>query len=324
VTEPNPAGGTDWTTSYTYDAMNHLTKVEMPRPYLGSTYTQVRTFTWSTRTVVGFLNFAGTDMLTETNPETGKITYTYDANHRMITRTNAANAQRQYSYDGYGRMFQERHYTSHLEFGFRVWDEQLGERVDYHYDSNPLDGAYSQNAWGRLTAVEFQNPVSGREKFSYQYSYNQAGRVTNQRMRVTPKPAPLVQPFNLEATYAWDNEGRMTSLTGPSDGPVESYTYDAMGRLSSGGATYGAAGELLTFNGVTRTYNSLGQMTRMTAPGKMDMEYRYTAGQNDGRIASAKDYITGEDVSYQYDSLNRLVHVETLDVAWGATYTYDG
>jgi hypothetical protein len=56
----------------------------------------------------------------------------------------------------------------------------------------------------------------------------------------------------------------MTSLTGPSNGPVETYTYDAMGRLSTGGATYGPAGELLTFNGVTRTYNTLGQLTRMT------------------------------------------------------------
>ena len=44
VTEPNPAGGADFTTSYTYDVLNQLVRVEMPRPYNGGTYTQVRSF----------------------------------------------------------------------------------------------------------------------------------------------------------------------------------------------------------------------------------------------------------------------------------------
>jgi hypothetical protein len=47
VTEPNPAGGADWTTTYRYNVFNQLTRVEMPRPHNGGTYTQVRTFTWS-------------------------------------------------------------------------------------------------------------------------------------------------------------------------------------------------------------------------------------------------------------------------------------
>jgi hypothetical protein len=48
VTEPNPAGGADWTTSYTYDVMNHLTGVDMPRPYPATgTFTQHRTFQYA-------------------------------------------------------------------------------------------------------------------------------------------------------------------------------------------------------------------------------------------------------------------------------------
>ena len=53
--------------------------------------------------------------------------------------------------------------------------------LNYYYDSNPLDGPYSQNAWGRLAAVVFQG-VMAPSAFSYQYSYNQAGRVTAQKM----------------------------------------------------------------------------------------------------------------------------------------------
>jgi hypothetical protein len=33
--------------------------------------------------------------------------------------------------------------------------------------------------------------------------------------------------------------------------------------------------------------------------------YTYTAGKNNGQIASSADAITGETVAYQYDSLKR-------------------
>ena len=53
--------------------------------------------------------------------------------------------------------------------------------------------------------------------------------------------APLIPAsnlFNFDATYAWDNEGRMTSLGYPGNGPgfygqVYAYVFDAMGRLTT-------------------------------------------------------------------------------------------
>jgi len=112
VTEPNPAGGADWTTSYTYDVMNHLTGVDMPRPYPATgTFTQHRTFQYAGGLYPGGYSSIGPEMVSETNPETGTITYAYDANHRMITRTDAKGQQRQYSYDAYGRVTQVRHYV---------------------------------------------------------------------------------------------------------------------------------------------------------------------------------------------------------------------
>jgi YD repeat-containing protein len=71
---------------------------------------------------------------------------------------------------------------------------QLNQRVDYSYDSNPLNGSYSQNAWGRLTAVQFQDETTGTP-FSYMYSYNQAGRVTAHRMNANQR--------NFDAAYTW-------------------------------------------------------------------------------------------------------------------------
>jgi RHS repeat-associated protein len=214
-----------------------------------------------------------------------------------------------------------------MQDGWMQWVEDVGQRVDFRFDTNMPGESFSQNAWGRLTAVEFRNSNPNTfEQFGYRYSYNQAGRVTNQRMRITPKANQqgVATTAELDASYGWDNEGRMTTQTGPSNGPTETFAYDAMGRLSTGGATYGPAGELLTFNGVTRTYNVLGQLTRMTKAGVMDMEYRYTAGQNNGRIWQSKDYVTGEEVTYQYDALNRLTAASTTDTAWGNAYGYDG
>jgi len=38
-----------------------------------------------------------------------------------------------------------------------------------------------------------------------------------------------------------------------------------------------------------------------------DTEYRFAAGQNNGRITQMKDWVSGEEVTYSYDSLNRLI-----------------
>jgi RHS repeat-associated protein len=141
------------------------------------------------------------------------------------------------------------------------------------------------------------------------------------------------KPFSLTAAYEWDGEGRMTALTYPSVGGTGArYTasFDAMGRLSNfagTSATYGVAGEILTLGGETRTYNSLFQMTRQTVSGQMDMQYIYTPGANNGRIAQSIDGITGETVDYTYDVWNRLIKAETegtAGVQWGQAYTYDG
>jgi len=48
----------------------------------------------------------------------------------------------------------------------------------------------------------------------------------------------------------------------------------------------------------TRTYNMLGQMTRLVAGADVDMEYRYSPTQNNGQITQSKDWKSGEEVTY--------------------------
>src|SRR5205823_6631066 len=74
----------------------------------------------------------------------------------------------------------------------------------------------------------------------------------------------------------------------------------------------------------TRTYNSRLQLTRVTVPGVMDMQYVFSPTQNNWQITQSIDGITGEQVTYTYDPLNRLIRAETADNLWGNAYAYDG
>ena len=93
-------------------------------------------------------------------------------------------------------------------------------------------------------------------------------------------------------------------------------------------ASYGVAGEMLGLGyfgySETRTYNALLQMTHVTVPGMMDMQYIYTAGTNNGRITQTVDGVAGETVNYGYDALNRLSTAGATNGSWGQAFTYDG
>ncbi|MBL0159887.1 MAG: hypothetical protein IPP47_22760 [Bryobacterales bacterium] len=128
-------------------------------------------------------------------------------------------------------------------------------------------------------------------------------------------------------------------------GPRFTWGYDAMGRLSTmtettvngnwvadlvTGTTYNAAGQMTYLaapgDSETRTYNVLEQLAHQLGLGK-NIEYRYSTTANDGRITHWKDWVSGEEVAYQYDALGRLSSAETPgDQAadWGLDFTYDG
>ena len=56
----------------------------------------------------------------------------------------------------------------------------------------------------------------------------------------------------------------------------------------------------------------------------MDLGYTFTAGANNGRIASSVDHVAGETVNYAYDGLNRLSSAGATNGVWGQAFTYDG
>ena len=58
--------------------------------------------------------------------------------------------------------------------------------------------------------------------------------------------------------------------------------------------------------------------------GQVDFEYRYSATQNNGTITQMKDWVSGEEVTYQYDELKRLASAVTTGPEWGLSFSFDG
>src|SRR5713226_6855990 len=332
VLEPDPTY-TTVTTSYTYDMLNHLTQVSMPR----CTTTQARTFNYTSGTTVG------AHLLSTTNPENGTVTYTYNSDHTLNTKTDAKSQVFTYGYDGYQRLKTVSAGSTLLR--------------TYYYDTNPYDANYSQYASGRLTAIQYQainydvyvGSPQGSTTFTDMFSYWQPGNVAGKRLRVTK-----VQPYgngqnhtqtavgDLNMAYSYNYEGKLISVTYPTDiygtTPQFTYSYDNMMRPVGmtdqtnasivSGVQYGVANELkqMTSIGATeyRVYNSMLQLTRIATVGQ-DISYTFpAAGQNAGKITSQTDNISGETVTYAYDSLNRLTSAGATSNAWSQTYSYDG
>src|SRR5262249_46076117 len=151
------------------------------------------------------------------------------------------------------------------------------------------------------------------------------------------------------ASYAYNQEGKMTSVTYPLSGLTFTYGYDTMGRpysltqtagtLVGPSATvatsvsYGAAGELLQIsNGggygsllESRTYNSLFQLTGVNYYSgsqlpSISYSYTYPDGTNIGKITKRKDLISGEEIQYAYDSLGRMLTAQTTAQSQGAPW----
>src|SRR5271165_3213164 len=327
-------------TNYAYDVLNHLIQVTMPRYNASSqiTTTQTRTFNYTTSNQVGSL------LLSATNPENGTVTYTYGANNLIATKLDANNQKTVYSYDSYNRVTEIQHF--YYQLGGYI--EDTSQQVLYTYDS----GTYGQ---GRLTGITYQPMANSTltmalPTFSESYTYTQPGSVASKQLSISqynqtgPPYGNYYGQVALSASFTYDNEGKMTSVTYPSvsnHSGTFTTTYDAMSRPSSmtdgpadltiSNVSYGPSNELLSIgygcNGCStyienRTYNSRLQLTSINS-----LQYIYpTNGTNNGKAIEQK-VTSGEDVVYSYDALNRLITANTTAQSttnWGQSFVYDG
>lgn len=237
VMEPNGSGNApSMQTTHTYDVLGNLTGVTQTGITSGSnkdTPRAPRTFTYDSLS----------RLATATNPETGAISYTYDANSNQLSRTqplvNATSGTQtlRYCYDALNRKTAE--YTGSL-VGNCTSPSQitLANLISaYTYDTTSL-GTPPNNAIGQMTdALEYTAGTAIWERSPYQF--DKMGRLLNEQ-QCTFGSCSSYLSFGYTYDYASNvlNATTTTGLNGPpTTMAVTNYTYDSVARLSTLGST---------------------------------------------------------------------------------------
>jgi RHS repeat-associated protein len=305
-------------TSYGYDVLDNLTDV--------SQGVQTRTFVYDSLR----------RLTAATNPESGSVSYGYDANGNLITKVDARSITTTFAYDALNRITS----TSYN-------DNPQTPTVSYFYDSQTLPGGAPTfdpgSSTGRLVAVTYG---SGSSAGTYR-GYDQLGRVVRQSQRTDSVN------YLVEATYfansALKNQ-TYPAVPGAGDRRLVSYTNDPAGRLGSlnSFATSYAAGASVSNilyaahnglkaetygNGLIHAidYNNRLQATQLklgtsgNPTSAVSLGYNYGTTNNNGNVLTHT--YSGGGLSYTqnfgYDSLNRLTTSNENGSTWSQTNGYD-
>lgn len=322
-------------TLYSYDALGNLLSVDQKGTAPSdNTQWRSRTFTYDSLSRV----------LTSSNPESGIITYTYDADGELLHKTSPAPGQT-------GSATQTVSYC--YDFLHRVTGRGYGAQscplatpiVTYVYDSGT-------NAIGYLTSMTDQAGIAT-------YTYDTLGRLATETRPIAG--------ISKSTSYTYNLNGSIKTLTYPS-GRIVTYTPDSAGRLVSAvdnngtnyvsSASYNPDGSLKGLvNGSTPALN-LGlqytprlQLCRITAftsgtlptsctnsqniGNIMDRGYDLHAGNgtpgsgsDNGNVFGITNYRdASRSQTFTYDALNRLASgsssANTGAYSWGENYSVD-
>ena len=299
-----------------FDAMDRLTSTNGPLD-------DVRSCTYD---AMGRLK-----TITDANGST--IEYLYDANGRCVGVVNAAGHTTDITYDGEGVPVSVTSPLGHrTEFqtdaqggltgitdpnGFqaRFTLDPLGrlsqttDRLDrptlYTYDAAG-DLASVTDPLGHTTAFAYNDSqrlveITDPRGFSWTFGYSGMGRQTEE-----------ADPLGNLWTREYDSQGRLGQLHRPGGGAL-TYTYDDDGRLarmSGPGGTdltfaYDSGGHLFQTNNLQLEYDGRGDITH-SIQGGASFTTAYDAG---GRLRQVT-YDGLATVQYDYNALNRLVHLQ--------------
>jgi RHS repeat-associated protein len=324
-----------YVTLYQYDGLGNLLRVDQKGSAPSdSTQWRTRTFTYDSLS----------RLLTANNPESGTITYSYDADGELLQKTSPAPNQTgsatqtvSYCYDALHRVTGKGYGAQSCPLATPV--------VTYAYDSGT-------NAKGHLTSLADQAGTAS-------YSYDILGRLATETRAIAG--------ISKSTSYTYNLNGSVKTLTYPS-GRVVTYTPDSAGRLVSAGdgngtnyvtsASYNPDSSLKSLlNGSVPVLNQNFQytprlqlcrittLTSGTLPTSctdsqhigniMDRSYDFhigngTAGSgtDNGNVFAITNYRdTTRSQAFTYDALNRLSSgwssANTGTYSWGENYSID-
>lgn len=188
-----------------------------------------------------------------TDPSTNKIFYTYDDNYNRTSYTDTSGRTTTYNYDGLGRMTRVRR----------------PDGAETHLNYHPT--------YGLLTSVTSTQGVSTT------FQYDTSGRL-----------AQVGLAGGGFATLAWS--GSQLTVSGPAGTSV--YTFNDKGRIASAQKDGGPI--------ESYTYDAIGNLVQASRPG-LTLNYAYTA--RDRLAAATENLISATNFFYnEEDSLARVVY----------------
>ena len=305
-------------TKYSYGVLDDLTEVKQQVGTSGTL--QTRTFVYD-----------GLKRLTSaSNPESGAVSYVYDANSNLTQKTDSRTPAVTTTcvYDALNRVKTKTYSDS-------------TPAVTYGYEKDQ-SGNVVANAVGRATFVSTSVSTTSYTQF------DPMGRVLQSKQTTQ---AGVGRTYTM--SYEYNRAGEMTGETYPSQKKVVT-SYDTAGRVSevknqalnklyASGFSYGTHGavEAMTLgnNLVERTsFNTRLQPVQIrlgtTASPSSALQLDYTYGvrvnnvldvtKNNGNVERQTISFTGLNAqqSYTYDGLNRLKTMSEVS-GWSQTYSYD-
>lgn len=338
-------GGTDSTlgsqplvTVYTYDALDNLTcAVQKGTDTTAFTSCASAAATWRPRS---FAYDSLARLTSATNPESGTITYSYDANGNLTSKVSAkpnpgvsGTINTNYLYDALNRLTKKSYVNINTATAL------------YGYDGAALSGCgISLPSLPNAVNLIGRRSAACKGDSSSVYSYDVMGRPSEKRAN----KGSVYKGYSMLYTYFKD--GSVNTITYPS-GDVVTYSVSGAGRVTqvsdstntfvgapTSGVMYTPAGLLASMaqgSGITvgNTYNNRLQPSLLSAGsnsgGIMSLSYGFHAGHGDnGNVFQVSDNLDPtRNAVFQYDALNRLQQANTVATTgancWGEVYTID-
>ena len=348
VTEAPGVAGYGFVTTYAYDALGNLRKVDQGGQFRYFMYDSLSRLIRA-RNPEQAVNAA---LNTTADPISGNtqwaLAYAYDQNGNLTSRTDARNITTTYLYDNLNRVKQTS-YTDGTPLTLLTYD-------------------FATNGRGRFYA-DYESSTTGT--INYVTAYDAVGRPSARQTTFYVLGSGWSSGYS--ATRQYDKAGNVTGQTYPS-GHTVNYSYDAAGRLGNNGASLAFTGNL--GDGVLRTYaagiqytarsqmeleqygtttplyhklryNVRGQVYDIRLSTGNDIGGTYDRGclqffyssnmslgasgtDNNGNLVAQQHWIPGAGMrqdNYQYDALNRLMQVQEYEngsaFLFQQVYTYD-